>query len=194
MSYYNLDSPYSSQVIFLNSENCIFKNIDGEGEYSYNFQTPIQLPTNTNMLISITDAQIPNIMPNVTSFNNNISFYIPTFDRNFTITLQQDDGTVDKVYNVNDWLAYVNEKIIIEALGQFDLFGSYDTSTSKITFFSNYHFEIIDNEFYKTTCFDLIGFKKDNNNKIVYESEGVLLSSITNPSYHISMPSYRLTH
>jgi len=36
---YTLDTPYSSQVVFLNSENCVYKTIDGEGEYTYNFQT-----------------------------------------------------------------------------------------------------------------------------------------------------------
>ena len=70
---YQLDTPYSNQVVFLNSANSVFKNIDGDGEYVYSFTTPIQLPINTNMLISVSDAQLPNVIPNVTSSNNKIS-------------------------------------------------------------------------------------------------------------------------
>ena len=91
---YALETPYSNQVIFLNSANSVFKNIDGAGEYTYSFTTPIQLPINTNMLISVTDAQLPNVIPNVTSANNKISFSIPTFSKFFTITLAEDDGTI----------------------------------------------------------------------------------------------------
>jgi hypothetical protein len=186
---YQLDTPYSSQILFLNSENSVFKNIDGQGEYVYSFQTPIQLPTNCQMLISITDAQLPNIIPNVTSSNNKISFSIPTFSKLFTITLTEDDGTVDKVYSVYEWLASVNEKITYESLDQFSLYGEYNASMSKIKWFCNYPFKIVSSVEYPTTCFELIGFRKDRFNEVVYESEDVLLSSILNPSYHITMPS-----
>jgi hypothetical protein len=186
---YQLDTPYSSQILFLNSENSVFKNIDGEGSYQYDFQTPIQLPTNCQMLISITDAQMPNIIPNVTSSNNTISFSIPTFSKLFTITIREDDGITDRVYNVQEWLAVVNEKITYEAVSQFSLYGGFNTSTSKITWYCNYPFQILSNVEYPTTCFDLIGFKKNRFNEVVYESEGVLLSSVLNPSYHITMPS-----
>ena len=59
---YALDTPYSNQVIFLNSQNSIYKSIDGQGQYNYSFQTPIQLPINCEMLTSVTDAQLPNIL------------------------------------------------------------------------------------------------------------------------------------
>lgn len=188
---YQLDTPYSNQVVFLNSSNSVFKNIDGEGEYIYSFQTPIQLPTNTNMLISVTDAQLPNVIPNITSANNKISFSVPTFSKFFTITLAEDDGTIDKVYTVNDWLSFVNAKIVIEAIGQFTLYGEFQTSTSKIKWFSNFPFQIIDTDSYSTNCYDLLGFAKNNDNSVKYydETNGILLNSSVNPSYHITMPS-----
>ena len=188
---YQLDTPYSNQVVFLNSANSVFKNVDGEGEYVYSFQTPIQLPTNTNMLISVTDAQLPNVIPNVTSANNKISFSVPTFSKFFTISVQEDDGTIDKVYTVNDWLSFVNAKIVIEAIGQFTLYGEFQTSTSKIKWFSNFPFQIIDTDSYPTNCYDLLGFSKNTDNSIKYydETNGILLNSSVNPSYHISMPS-----
>jgi hypothetical protein len=188
---YVLDSPYSSQVIFMNSENSVFKQIDGVGNYTYSFSTPIQLPTNCEMLISVTDATFPNVIPNVTSSNNKISFYVPTFSKYFTITLQEEDGTIDKVYNVTEWLSYVNAKIIIEAVGQFSLYGEFQTSSSKIKWFSNYSFQIINTDSYSTNCFDLIGFAKTRTNITSYydEDNGILLNSTTNPSYHITMPS-----
>jgi len=189
MSGYNLDTPYSNQFIFLNSENSIYKSVHGQGEYAYNFQTPIQLPTNCQMLISVTDAQLPNIMPNVNSTNNKISFFIPTFSKYFTIELREDDGTTDRVYTVNQFLSYVNAKIILEASGQFSLYGEFIPSMSKVKWYSNFPFQIIDNVNYRTTCIDLLGFKKNNHNEVVYENDEVLLSSLLNPTYHITMPS-----
>jgi len=188
---YALDTPYSNQVIFMNSENSVFKQVDGEGEYVYSFTTPIQLPTNCEMLISVTDAQFANVIPNVTENNNKISFYIPTFSKYFTITLQEDDGTIDRVYTVTEWLSYVNAKIIIEANSQFTLYGEFQTSTSKIKWFSNFPFQIINTNSYPTSCFDLIGFAKSRSNSVIFydEDNGVLLNSTTNPSYHITMPS-----
>lgn len=186
-----LDTPYSSQVVFLNSANSVYKAIDGHGEYVYSFNTPIQLPVNCNMLISVTDAQLPNVIPNVTSANNQISFYIPTFSKSFTITLQEPDGTVDKVYTVTDWLSFVNSAIVTEAVSQFSLYGEFQQSTSKLKWFCNYQFQIINTSSYPTTCIDLIGFGKDRTNTVTYydEDNGILLNSITNPSYHITMPS-----
>ena len=186
---YNLDTPFSSQVIFLNSQNSNFKSIDGQGEYSYNFQTPVQLPTNCDMLISVTDAQIPNIIPNVGSTNNKISFSVPTFSMFFTITIQEPDGTTERAYNVNEWLAFVNEQIYIESSGRFSLYGSFQSTMSKIQWFCDFAFQIIDTPNYPTTCYDLIGFKKDTHNQIIYESNEILLSSIVNPAFHITMPS-----
>jgi hypothetical protein len=189
MASYSLDTPYSSQVIFLNSQNSIFKTIDGVGQYEYNLQTPVQLPTNCQMLISITDAQIPNIIPNVNSNNNKISFYIPAFSKFFTITLQDPDGEVDKVYSVYEWLAFVNEQILYESANQFTLSGTYNPTSSKIKWFCNFEFKIIDTPNYRTTCTELIGFRKDRQNEVVYESDEVLLSSKVSPAHHINMPS-----
>jgi hypothetical protein len=188
---YQLDTPYSNQVVFLNSANSVFKNIDGVGEYVYSFQTPVQLPINIYMLISVTDAQLPNVIPNVTSSNNKISFSVPTFSKFFTVTIAEDDGTIDKVYTVNDFLSFVNAKIVIEAIGQFTLYGEFQTSTSKIKWFSNFPFQIIDNNSYPTTCYDLLGFSKNTDNSVKYydETNGILLNSSVNPSYHITMPS-----
>jgi hypothetical protein len=186
---YALDTPYSNQVVFLNSQNSVYKSVDGQGEYQYNFQTPIQLPTNCQMLISVTDAQLPNIMPNVNSTNNKISFFIPTFSKNFTIELRDDDGNTDNVYNVNEFLAFVNSRILLEASNQFTLYGEFKSTMSKIKWFSNFPFQIIDTPNYPTTCIDLLGFKKGIHNQVVYESSEVLLSSVLNPTYHITMPS-----
>ena len=188
---YSLDTPYSSQVVFMNSENSVFKQIDGEGSYTYSFNTPIQLPTNCEMLVSVTDATLPNVIPNVTALNNKISFHVPIFSKFFTISLQEDDGNIDKVYSVTEWLSYVNAKIVIEAIGQFTLYGEYNVSSSKIKWFCNFEFKIINTDSYPTTCFDLIGFAKNRTNTPAYvdEASGILLTSTTNPSYHIPMPS-----
>ena len=191
MSGYTLDTPYSNQVIFMNSQNSVFKTINGLGEYTYSFSTPIQLPNSCDMLISVTDAQLPNVIPNITSSNNQISFYLPTFSKYFTITIQDPNGDVDKVYNVTEWITFVNAKIVIEAVSQFSLYAEYQTTNSKIRWLCNYPFQIINTGSYPTTCFNLIGFSKNGDNSVVYydEENGILLNSSVNPSYHIQMPS-----
>lgn len=191
MTSYTLDTPYSSQIVFMNSQNAVFKNIDGVGEYTYSFITPIQLPNNCDMLLSVTDAQLPNCIPNITSANNQISFYIPTFSKYFTVTVEDTNGEVDRVYNVNEWITFVNAKIVTEAVSQFSLYAEYQTTRSKIRWLCNYPFQIINTTSYPTTCFDLIGFSKSSDNSVVYydENSGVLLNSAVNPSYHIQMPS-----
>ena len=139
---YNLDTPFSSQVIFLNSQNSNFKSIDGQGEYSYNFQTPVQLPTNCDMLISVTDAQIPNIIPNVNSTNNKISFSVPTFSMFFTITIQEPDGTTERAYNVNEWLAFVNEQYISSLRDVLVYTGSFNPQCQKFNGFVILRFKL----------------------------------------------------
>jgi hypothetical protein len=186
---YGLDTPIQNQVIFLDSQNSVRKTIDGVGEYEFSFQSPIILPPNCDMLLSVTDAQFPNTIPNVTSSNNQISFSVPTFSKFFTITLAEDDGETDKVYSVSEWLSYVNAKIIIEASDQFSLYGEFFANNSKIKWFCNYSFSIINNTNYPTTCMELIGGAKNADGSIKYVGEDILLTSITNPSYHITMPS-----
>ena len=189
---YNLNTPFSNQVIFLDTDNAILRSIDGgDTEYQYNFQSPIQVPHNCLLLLSITDAQLPNIMPNVSSTNNKISFFIPTFSKYFTITIIDDDGTVNKNYNVNNFLSYINGKILTETNDQFTLYGYYDENNAKLIWYCNYPFQIIDTTSYPTTCLGLIGGKRTNNNEFDYVDleNGIILNSVVAPSYHITMPS-----
>ena len=183
MTSYTLDTPYSSQVIFLNSQNSIYKVIDGEGTYKYVLQTPVQLPTNCQMLLSVTDAQIPNIAPNVTSSNNQISFYIPTFSKFFTITVEE-----NILYSADEFINVVNEKILPNAGQQFVLYGTYNSNRAKVQWFCDFPFQIINTASYPTTCIDLIGFRKTQGNELEQTTD-VLLSSTSNPSFHILMPS-----
>jgi hypothetical protein len=186
---YVLDTPFQNQVIFLDSQNATSKTIDGVGEYVYSFKQPLTVPSNCDVLFSVTDAQFPNTIPNITSSNNQISFSVPTFSKFFTITLAEDDGETDMVYSVSEWLSYVNAKIIIEAVGQFTLYGEFFANNSKIKWFCNYPFSIINNTNYPTTCMDLIGGAKNHDGSLKYFSDGILLSSVVSPSYHITMPS-----
>lgn len=185
---YNLDTPFSNQVIFLDTNNAVFRNIDGNNnEYQYNFQTPVQVPLNCDLLLSITDAQLPNVMPNVSDKNNKISFELPTFNTLFTITVIDDDGSADKNYNVNSFLNVINFKILFEAGTKFILNGSYDESNAKIVWFCNFPFKIINTINFPTTCLSLIGGNKDNFNN--FSDDEILFESISNPSFHINMPS-----
>lgn len=186
---YGLDTAYQNQIIFLDSQNAIKKTIDGVGEYLYTFEHPITLPVNCDMLLSVTDCQFPNTIPNITSLNNQISFSVPTFSKFFTITIIEDDGTTDKVYSVSEWISFVNAKIIIEAVGQFSLYAEFFPNSSKIKWFCNYPFSIINNSNYPTTSMELIGGAKNPDGSLKYVSGDLLLSSVVSPSYHITMPS-----
>jgi hypothetical protein len=101
----------------------------------------------------------------------------------------EDDGTIDKVYSVSEWISFVNAKIIIEAVGQFSLYAEFFPNSSKIKWFCNYPFSIINNNNYPTTSMDLIGGSKNPNGTLKYVSGDILLSSVVSPSYHITMPS-----
>lgn len=180
MSSYRLDSPYSSQVIFLNTDNSIFRNIDGVGSYVFNFNTPVQSPLNCQMILSITDAQFPNVMPLFNATNNRLVFFIPTFDRIVDIT-------IDNVYGVEDFLRQVNKKIALQANGLFSLIGF--VIDFKIRWLCNFEFSILNTPGFETTCLSLIGARRNQFGDFPNAKPAELLQSKLNPSNHIDMPS-----
>lgn len=180
MTTYRLDSPFSSQVIFLNTNNSVVRNIDGVGSYVFNFNTPIQAPLNCEMLLSVTDAQFPNVMPLINSKNNRLVFFIPIFDRIVDIT-------IDSVFGVEDFLRQVNKKIALQANGLFSLIGFM--IDFKIRWLCNFEFSILNTPGFETTCLELIGAKRNRFGDFVNAKPAELLQSKLNPSNHIDMPS-----
>lgn len=180
MTSYRLDSPFSSQVIFLNTNNSVARTIDGVGSYVFNFNTPIQAPLNCEMLLSVTDAQFPNVMPLINSKNNRLVFFIPIFDRIVDIT-------IDSVFGVEDFLRQVNKKIALQANGLFSLIGFM--IDFKIRWLCNFEFSILNTPGFETTCLELIGAKRNQFGDFVNAKPAELLQSKLNPSNHIDMPS-----
>lgn len=177
---YRLDTPYTSQVIHLNTNNSISRMIDGEGINYFSFNTPIQCPLNCNMVFSITDAQFPNVMPLINESNNRIVFFVPAFSRIV-------DVEILPCYGVEDFLRIINKEIKLQANGLFSLYGKYNNF--KITWFSNYPFSILNVGNYKTTCLDLIGAKRNQYGDFINETANDLRVSTTNPAYSIEMDS-----
>ncbi|MGA1047304.1 MAG: hypothetical protein ACO3UU_04790, partial [Minisyncoccia bacterium] len=177
---YRLDSPFSSQVLFLNSNNSQTRMIDGEGSNFFSFNSPIQCPLNCNMLFSITDAQFPNIMQLINETNNKIVFYVPIFDRIVNVTIQE-------CYGVDVFLRQINKEIKLQANGLFQLYGEY--KNFRITWKSNYPFNILNQPNFETTCLELIGCKRNSFGDFENESPGILKSSQANPAYNIVMDS-----
>lgn len=181
MSQYKLDTPFSSQVVFLDSNNSIFRSINGEGSYVFNFDTPIVCPFNCQMIISVTDAQFPNVIPLFNDTNNKLFFYVPTFDRLIDITIPS------TIYGVDDFLRYVNKQIQLQANGLFSLYGAYENF--RIIWYGNYVFDILNSDIHPTTCLDLIGGKKDQFGDYKNAKPGRYLEAKLNPAYNITMPS-----
>jgi len=181
MTSYRLDSAFPSQVVFLNTNNSKYRAIDGKGSYVFNFNTPITVPLNCVMILSITDAQFPNIMPLFNDNNNRLFFFVPDFNRLIDITIPE------SIYGVEDFLRYVNKQIQLQANGLFSLIGTY--SNFKIRWVSNYEFDIVNSDVHKTTCLKEIGAKRNNFGDFINERPGFLMLSKQNPSYHIQMPS-----
>jgi hypothetical protein len=177
---YRLDSPFTSQVVFLNSNNSQTRMIDGEGSNFFSFNTPIQCPLNCNMLFSITDAQFPNTTPLINETNNKIVFYVPIFDRIVNVTIKE-------CYGVDEFLRLINKEIKLQANGLFQLYGEY--KNFKIMWKGNYPFDILNQTNFETTCLELIGAKRNSFGDFVNERPGVLKLSKDNPSYNIVMDS-----
>lgn len=75
MSYIQ-NTPFQTNSVFLNTKN----SIKQDDKYTFNLDSSLRCPLNTNFVVSVQDCEIPNTFNNITKDNNRLQFKINHFD------------------------------------------------------------------------------------------------------------------
>ena len=172
MSGYTLDTPIQSATIFLDSTNCVLR----EPYFQYDLSSPVTSPTGVRMLLSVIGISLPNVINNVTEYNNKFSLqtnHSPTLT-DFTITVPVG------IYSAWSFRDYLNSEFVSRGIPVTCI---YSNNSFRYTFVSSYDFNIKNTDAYPTTCGHLIGSAKSSNNTYVYP----IFAGV--PYFSIEMPS-----
>lgn len=164
---YILNTEIPSQTIFLDSVNATTQMIqDTNGncysDYTWFFQ-PIMCPDNYRMLISVIDAQFPNIFPQiVTGYNDTFSYYRSGVGT-VSLTLPSKHWTIDTL------ASYLSANTVLSV--------TVDYITYKLQFStSGTNFTILGS----STCGHIIGLARDINGG--YTSATSFANTLTMPN------------
>lgn len=153
---YTLNTPFATKTLFLNSRNCEKRE---EGVYTYFLKENLTAQLNTDLIVSIVDVSIPNLINNITDYNNKIVFDVEFYGE---VVLIIPVG----IYNIYDFVNYINNNALHIGV-------TY--SKYKLSFSSTYGVVSIKEG---TTAGHLIGVKRNKNNKFVYPAIGTELEYI----------------
>ena len=172
---YKIDTQIQTATVYLDSTNCISR----EPFYKYQLATPLKCPTACRLLISVIGVSLPNVIMNITEYNNKLSFQILTSTGVSVLiyTLTFPPG----IYSAWSFRDYINSQTVAPANAVQCV---YDEKQFKFSFVSTFRFQIFTNESKPTTCGSLIGAAKDINNEFIYP---IVYSS--SPAYTVYMPS-----
>lgn len=166
MSYINT-SNLQNQLIHLNSRQAISRN-----PFTFNLEYNISCPLSLNMLISLVNFTMPNNLVNVTTDNNNLSFEIfNNITGVYSYKLITIPTGIHSVYTFKD---YVNSQLLIETITCV-----FDETNYKLSFACPYQTKIINTTLYPTTCGELIGVDKLENNTFNYPVNFSFFPAIT---------------
>lgn len=164
---YVLNTEVPSQTIFLDSVNAntiMVQDANGNcySDYTWFFTQPIMCQPQHRMIVSIIDAQFPNIFPQiVTGYNNIFSYTIGL--TTYTVTLPS------KHYTIDTLASYISANTSFSV--------SVDYVTYKLTFTTTgSSFRINTN----STCGDIIGLSRDITGK--YQSILSFANTLTMPN------------
>ena len=169
---YNLDTGIQSSTCYLDSTNCSSR----DEYYTYQLNTGIKCPTGCRMLLSVTSVSLPNVINNITEYNNKFSLqtnHSPTLT-DFTITFPVG------IYSAWSWRDYINSQFVSRGIPVTCI---YSNNSFKYTFVSSYDFNIKNTTNYPTTCGHLIGVGKGDDNQFIFP----LLAGV--PYFSVAMPS-----
>lgn len=125
---YILNTEIPSQTIFLDSVNATTQMIqDSNGncysDYTWFFQ-PVMCPENYRMLISVIDAQFPNIFPQIVTGYNDIFSYYTLATGNVSLTIPSQRWTIDTLASyitantgISVTVDYITYKLIFSTTG-----------------------------------------------------------------------------
>jgi hypothetical protein len=164
---YVLNTEVPTQTIFLDSvtANTIMAE-DSEGrcysDFTWFFTQPIMCQPNHRMLISVIDAQFPNIFPQVvTGYNDVLSYNISSV--NYSLTLPS------KHYTVETLASYISSNTVLSV--------SVDYITYKLTFTTTGYVFTINAS---STCGHLLGMARGLTG--AYESVSSFANTLTMPN------------
>jgi hypothetical protein len=156
---YVLDTNIQSNTIYLDTREAERRN----PFFVFSLNTTLRPPLNANMLLSVQNVSFNNTFYNVTSSNNLISFNYDAGQGNNKLAIEIPVG----IYNVYTFIGYINN-ILNTYYGANRVVLQYDTNTFTITIFPNLLTEIINIDNYPTTCGNLIGVSKDDDNNYIF--------------------------
>ena len=170
MSGYTLDTNIQSSTLFLDSTNCVSRS----PTFKYSLASPIICPTSAKMLMSTVSISLPNVINNVTEYNNIFSIQAGAVLTNYTIVIPVG------IYSAWSFRDYLNSEFITRGVPVNCI---YSNNSFKYTFVSEYEFNIKNTTAHPTTCGHLIGVAKDNSNQFVYPIAATI------PYWSLVMPS-----
>ena len=169
---YHLDTNIQSSTLYLDSTNCVSRS----PTFKYSLATAVACPTSARMLMSCVNISLPNVINNVTEYNNKFSLqtnHSPTLT-DFTITVPVG------IYSAWSFRDYLNSQFILRSIPVTCI---YSNNSFKYTFVSSYDFNIKNTTTYPTTCGHLIGVGKGDDNEFIFP----LLAGV--PYFSVEMPS-----
>lgn len=169
---YRLDTQLQSSTLYLDSTNCVSRS----PYFKYELATAISCPTGARMLLSVIGASIPNVINNVTEYNNKLSIQYNTGVSVIIFTVTIPVG----IYSAWSFASYLNADFVANG---HDITCIYDHSKFKYTFISTHLFNIVNFLPEATTCGHLIGVGKNDKNQYIFP----LVAG--NPLYSLVMPS-----
>lgn len=169
---YKLDTGIQSATVYLDSTNAITRS----PYFQYNLASSITCPTGVRMLLSVAGVSLPNVINNVTEYNNIFSIQANHSAEltNYTITFPVG------IYSAWSWRDYLNSQFVARGIPVNCI---YDKQTFRYRFVSQYDFHIRNTEAHPTTCGALIGVAKNSNNQYIYPINATV------PYWSIQMPS-----
>ena len=167
---YNLDTGIQSSTCYLDSTNCTSR-----GEYfTYQLNTGIKCPTGCRLLLSVTSVSLPNVINNVTEYNNEISVKAGSLQVTYRITIPVG------IYSAWTFRDFLNTEFVSRSIPVTCI---YNVNTFRYQFVSDYAFSIVNLGAHPTTCGSLIGVSKDESNQYIFP---VVAGT---PFYSLIMPS-----
>jgi hypothetical protein len=141
---YQLDTPFLSKQIFLNSDDTNSTKI-GNADIEWDLRDYISVPPSHHIILSLDTISIPLSYYNINSTNNTLDYTDPnSVLQSLTITAGN--------YTVTTLVTFFNANLV-------DITASYSYVTNKLTFTSTVGDFTFEQE---STCFSLLGFTLDS--------------------------------
>jgi hypothetical protein len=121
---YLSNTPYSNKSLYLDTKNATYSN----GYYQFELESYIQAPPMTKMLLTVKEAQLVNVFPNIRTGINDTINITGSISGNLVYTIPEGYYDVNQFQSTFDGLS--------TTLGS-DIAVTYSTSTLKLTFTSS---------------------------------------------------------